>query len=130
MGTKTRGFDSLIRDLQTLPERAAETFPRVLGQGGLQIKKDWQARWRIVQVHGHIPHLIRGVGYDVTERTTSWSVEVGVATRNRQAFLAKVITYGTLTSAPHDAGLAAMDVEDPKFVRAVGEAAVELLDGS
>lgn len=127
MGTSTRGMDAWIRDLETLPERAAEKFPRVLGQGGLQIKKDWKAAWNLVQVHGHIPHLIRAVGYDVHERRDSWSVEVGVRIPSRQGFLAEIITYGTLTSAPHDAGLAALDVEDPKYVRAVAEAAEKLL---
>jgi hypothetical protein len=129
MGTSTRGMDALIRDLETLPERAADKFPRVLGQGGLNIKRDWQAAWRRVQVHGHIPHLIRAVGYDVHEHRDSWSAKAGVRVPSRQGFLAKVITYGTLTSAPHDAGLAAMDVEDPKYVRAVAEVAQKLLEG-
>src|SRR5262245_49157094 len=132
MGASTRGLDELLADFETLPERAAEKFPRVLGQGGLQIKKDWRERWKLItgpRGHSHIPHLLYAVGYDVDEYRDHWRVKVGVAALNRQSFLAEIITYGTLTSAPHDAGQAALDDEDPRFVNAVAQAAQELLEG-
>ena len=130
MGTTARGMDAWIRDLATLPERAAEEFPKVLSRGGLNIKKDWRARWRALSAprRGHIRPLIAAVGYDTHQRAGTWSAHVGVKAGSKQAFLASIITYGTLTSGPHDAGLAAMDSEDPKFVRAVAEVAQGLFE--
>lgn len=132
MGLKVTGMDEWLRDLETLPERAPKAFRPVVKRAGVQIKRDWQARWRAISAdHGHIPHLIRGVGFDdVDEHGSTFSVEVGVDPRNRQAFLSKIITYGTLTSRPHDAGQAALNVEIPKFEKAIGKAAVDLLEGT
>lgn len=130
MGTTVRGLDELIRDFRSLPERSAEKFARLLGKGALNIKKDWQESWRRVQVHGHIPHLIRDTGYDVHARRDRFSAEVGVRYPSQQGFLAEIITYGTLTSAPHDAGLHALEAEDPRYVQAVAELAQHLVDGS
>jgi hypothetical protein len=130
MGLKVTGMDEWLTDLRTLPERAPKAFRAVVSRAGVQIKLDWKARWRAISAdHGHIPHLIRGVGYDVHEHGSNFSLEVGVDPKNRQAFLAGIVTYGTLTSAPHDAGQAALDVEIPKFERAVGKVAVDLLEG-
>jgi len=130
MGLKVNGMDDWLADLRSLPERAPKVFRRIVERAGVQIKKDWRARWRAISTdHGHIPHLIRGVNYDITEHGSDFSLEVGVDPKNRQAFLSKIITYGTLTSAPHDAGQAALDAELPKFERAVGKAAADLLEG-
>jgi len=124
-------MDQWLADLETLPERAAEKFPRMLGRGGMNIKGDWKKLWQAAShIKGHIPHLIRGVGYDVHEKSTSWDVEVGVDPKNRQAFLSKIISFGTLTSAPHDAGQTALDAEDPRYVQNVADLAVKLLDGT
>lgn len=136
MGVRVVGMDELLRDLRTLPDRAGRVFPKVLSKGGLNIKGDWRRRWTEATrpgrrgPYGHIPHLLRGIGYDTSALKDAWSATIGVDSKNRQAFLSKILTYGTLTSGPHDAGLAALDVEDPRFVQAVADAAVELLDGS
>ena len=130
MGLKVTGMREWLDILETLPERAPKAFRGVVKRGGVQIKRDWQGRWRAISVEKHIPHLIRGVGFDdVEEHGSTFSVEVGVDPKNRQAFLSKIITYGTLTSRPHDAGLAALNTEAPKFERAAGKAALDLLEG-
>lgn len=130
MGTSTRGMDEWIADLETLAERAEEKFPRLLGRGALNIKNDWRARWqRLGGTGSHIPHLPRGIGYDVRSRRGGWEAEIGVSPDNRQAFLATIIEYGTLTSRPHPGGIPALDREDPRFVRAVATLAEELLHG-
>lgn len=129
MGVKITGMDEWIRDLDTLPERAPKKFKGVISRAGVQIKLDWRGRWQSMP-HKHIPHLVRGIGYDTSEKGNTFSVEVGVDPKNRQAFLAKIITYGTLTSGPHNAGQDALDTEVPKMERAALDVAVELLDES
>ena len=131
MGVTIRGLDEWMRDLETLEDRAQKRLGKVVGRGALNIKNDWKVRWTAIQsVHTAIPHLVRGVGYDTDERSPRFSADIGVNAKNPQAPLAHIIAYGTPGhNAPHDAGLDAMDAEDPRFVQAVADAAVELLDG-
>ena len=52
-----------------------------------------------------------------------------MARSNPQASLAHFAENGSPTSAPYPGGLPALRTEAPKFVRAVGELAVKLLNG-
>lgn len=131
MGVKVAGLDELLHDLEALPARAQEQFPGVLGRGGLQIKLDWKRRWspHIAAAPHHLPHVVRGIGYDVDRKGTKYTVEVGVSRRNPQASLAHFAELGSPTSAPYPGGLPALRTEAPKFVRAVAELAEKLLRG-
>jgi hypothetical protein len=130
MGLHVSGMSEWHRVLETLPERAPKAFRDVVKRGGVQMRIDWQRRWREVShAQGHIPHLIRAVGFDgVDEKGSTFSVEVGVDPKSRQAFLAKIITYGTLTSRPHDAGYEALQAEAPKTEYWAGKVAADLLE--
>lgn len=129
MGVSVSGMDEWLDDLKTLPERAAKEFRQVTSKAGLNIKTDWRHRWTTMS-HRHIPHLVpRSIGYDLSEDGMTFSVEVGVAEANLQAFLAEIITYGTLTSGPHDAGTPALETEAPKMAAAAEKVAADLLDG-
>jgi hypothetical protein len=131
LGSSVSGMDEWLRDLRTLPERAPKAFRGVMSRAGVQIKLDWKRRWsEVTHPQGHIPHLIRGIGYDLSETTTRFRVTVGVASNNRQAFLSKILEYGTLTSAPHPAGQLSLDAEVPKMEKAVGQVAEDLLNGA
>lgn len=130
MGTRTVGLTALIRDLETLAERAEETFPKVVSKGALNIKTDWRAGWNAIKRYPtHIPHIVSGIGYDTDDSPPEWSASVGVDAANRQAFLAHILEYGTVHNAPYPAGQAALDAEEPLFVKAVGDAGVDLLEG-
>jgi len=128
MGVEISGMDEWLRDLESLPERAPEKFKKVISRAGVQMKLDWRGRWQSMP-HKHIPHLVRGIGYDTKEKGAVYSVEVGVAETSRQAFLAKIIEYGTLTSGPHPGGQPALDAEAPRTAEAAGKAAEDLLEG-
>lgn len=129
MAVRVRGFVELEADLDSVPERARAELPKILGRAGMNIKADWRARWAKIQHHPtHIPHLLRGIGYDVEETPKGWGLTVGVAATNRQAFLAEVIERGTLTSPPHPGPVPALETEVPKFERALLDAAAKLLE--
>jgi hypothetical protein len=74
--------------------------------------------------------LIRNIGYDLSEKGFVYSVEAGPKAGTLQSGLAAYISFGTLTSAPHDAGQHAVDVELPKMERAAAQVAEDLLDGT
>lgn len=130
MGVKVRGLDELIRDFETLPERARKALPMIVKRGAGNIKDDWRASWLRMESHPTaIPHLVRGIGYDMVNLRDRWRAEIGVSASNSQAPLAHLIAYGTLGhNAPHDAGLHALDAEDPRFVHYVADKAVDLLE--
>jgi hypothetical protein len=131
MGVRVRGFTELIRDLETLPERADKVFPKVVSKGALNIKTTWRRRWdEIKHPPTHIPRLVSGIGYDTDFHSPKWSAEIGVASTNSQAPLAHLIEFGSIHNAPHPAGKLSLDEEEPRFVQAVADAAVDLLDGT
>lgn len=130
MGLHVSGLSEWQHVLETLPERAPKAFRDVVKRGGVQIKKDWQARWRAIShPKGHIPHLIRNIGFDdVDEDGATFSVKVGVQSGRMQTRLASIISYGSLTSRPHDAGLAALEAEVPNMERYALKVAGDLLE--
>lgn len=127
MGVEIEGMDDWLRTLETLPERAPKAFRQVASRAGVQMKLDWRSRWQGMP-HRHLKHLVRGIGYDLTEDGSTFSVEVGVDPTNRQAFLSKIIEYGSLTSGPHPGGQPALDAEAPKMADAALQVAAELLE--
>lgn len=130
MGLRVNGMDKWLEVLETLPERAPKAFRDVVKRGGVQIKKDWQRRWREAShPKGHIPHLIRNVGFDdVDEKGSTFSVTVGVQSGREQTRLAPIIEYGSLTSAPHPGGVPSLEAEVPNMEYWAAKVAAELLE--
>ena len=132
MGVKVTGLDELIRDLEALPEKAPKKFAAVVGRGATNVKRGWQRRWspRIGGGPENLPHVVRGIGYDrVPETGTHFEAEIGVSKRNPQASLAFFAELGSVNNAPHPGGLPSLLEEEPRFVQAVADTAVELLEG-
>jgi hypothetical protein len=119
-----------LRDLESLPARAEKAFKPVMKRAGVQIKKDWIARWSAMP-HAHIPHLVKpnAIGFDDPKADDFvYSVEVGVTSPRPQSRLATFIEFGTETSAPHPAGRPALEAEAPKMADAAEQVAADLLD--
>jgi len=133
MGVKVTGLDELIRDLEAVSEKGGKKFAAVVGKGATNIKRDWQRRWspRIGGGRQDLPHVVRGIGYDrVPEKGPRFVAEIGVSKRNPQASLAHFAEFGLVGQAPHPGGLPSLLAEEPRFVQAVADAAVELLEGN
>lgn len=130
MGLSKPGMAEWIADLESLPERAPKAFTPVMKRAGGNIKDDWSARWTAMP-HRHIPHLVRvsALSYDVNQKGWTFTVEVGVRGERLQARLASFIEYGTLTSAPHPAGMPALEAEAPRMAEWAAKAAEDLLNG-
>jgi len=132
VGAKITGLDELIRDLERFSDEGQRKFARVVGRGATNIKLAWQRRWspRIGGGWENLPHVVRGIGYDqVPERGHHFHAEIGVTRRNPQASLAHFAEYGLVGQAPHPGGLPSLLEEEPRFINAVGDVAVELLEG-
>lgn len=125
------GLDELIRDLEEFPEKSRPKFKAVVAKGAVNIKMEWRRRWspEIGKPPQNLPHVVRGIGYDTDETSHSFSAEIGVHASNPQASLAHFPEFGSVNNAPMPGGQPSLDEEDPRFVDAVADAAVDYFDG-
>lgn len=129
MGLRVNGMDKWLEVLESLPERAPKAFRQVVKRGGVQIKLDWKRRWQEAShPKGHIPHLIRNLGFDESEDGWKFMATIGVQSEMPQTRLAPIIEYGSLTSAPHPGGIPSLEAEEPNMRRWAEKVAAELLE--
>lgn len=119
------GLDEWLGALAKAEAEVDDKTQRVVGFGCNQIKKDWQRRWN---GYAHIPHLPRAISYDVDSAAGTITGEVGPDRLKMQGGLGSYIEFGTPTSGPIPGGLPSHEVEEPKFIRAMGDMAEGLLD--
>lgn len=109
-------------DREILPE-----VGKVVSKGALNIKRDWQARWRGLT---RLPGLARTITYDTETRGQIASAEIGPDhRRGGQAPLAHIPEYGMpqTNTPPHPGGRPALEAEAPRFERALADVAGDLL---
>lgn len=125
------GLDELIRDLEEFPEKSRPKFKAVVAKGAVNIKMEWRRRWspEVGKPPQNLPHVVRGIGYDTDETSHGFSAEIGVHASNPQAALAHFPEFGSVNNAPMPGGQPSLDEEDPRFVDAVADAAVDYFDG-
>lgn len=121
------GVRELIADLEVASDEAVGAVERVVGAGCRNIQVGVRRRWA---GHPHIPHLGRAVDYDVTREGDTVSGEVGPNRAKRQGGLGSYIELGTVHSGPIPALSPELDIEAPKFERALGDLAADLLEGA
>ena len=121
------GFDELIADLGKVGNTIRKEGKQVVSRGALNIKKDWQKRWR---GHPHIPDLPRAINYDVGVNEARITAEVGPEqNKTSQANMAHIIDeFGRVNVPPLPASIPALAAEAPKFVRAVEDLAVKAVE--
>lgn len=112
---------------------APNAMERIVGQGCNNIKKDWTARWRRGR-GSHIPHIHRAIKYEVRRKGPSIVGQVWVSHLRSQGVLGHFIEWGNTRyalarNAPIPGGLPALLVEEPRFVKFVGDQAIGLLVG-
>jgi hypothetical protein len=123
-GVEVTGMREWIAALKYSAAQIEDHGKRIVGQGCNNIKKDWRARWT---GYSHIPHLPRTLNYEVNGGTTI----VGTVWPRRemlQGKLASYIEFGTIYSGPIPGGQPALDAEEPRFVAAVEDLAIRLLE--
>lgn len=103
-----------------------EEVKKVTGRGCNNIKQEWKRRW---SGHAHLPHLPHTINYDVTRKGDIITGEVGPdRLKGGQAPLAAIIEYGQGANAPIPGGAPALEMEAPRYERALANLGVELLD--
>lgn len=124
---RIEGLDELIRAFEEFPVKSRPAFRAVVAKGALNIKLAWRRRWlpEIGKAPINLPHVVRGIGYDVDQTSHSVTAEIGVHRLNPQAALAHFPEFGSVKNPPMPGGLPSLVEEDPRFVDAVADAAVD-----
>ncbi len=114
------------RDLHDLPKEIVRQGEAVVKKGALNIKKGWRRRW---EGHPHIKHLPRAIGFDMDTTPERIHAEIGVDKHMPQGPLGHIIEFGVPGhNLPFPAGAFALDEEAPRFVKAVGDLGVKVLE--
>lgn len=108
----------LCDDWDVLPERFMPRVQSRVNRGALNIKKEWKRRW---EGHDHIPHLPNAISYDVTRKGDWVGSETGPDKQKRQGPLGNIIEFGDGENAPIPGGVPALELEEPRFVDALGD---------
>ena len=125
---QVRGFDRLRDDIVDGQADADREFRQVVSRGALNVKMDWARRWTGI---GHLPHIARAISYDIAGGSGRWSAEIGPDKLRRQGPLGTIIedAHGLARNRATHAGNRAGRAEEPRFVRAVADAAQDAVGG-
>lgn len=108
------------------PARAVKGGYGVVSKGSLNIKQD--AR-RMAPGADHARHYPSSINYDVTVNGPLIEGEIGPVEGRRQWGLGNLLEYGSAHNVPHPHLEPALDIEEPKFIRAAGQLAEEAVHG-
>lgn len=111
-------------DLGLAGFKASAAAQAVVTKGATNIKADWRSRWSGM---AHAPRLPDAITFDVRPLLRGWSAEIGPDKDRPQGALGNLIEYGSENNAPNAGGAPALDVEGPKFEKALADAAEHLL---
>lgn len=121
------GLNEIVADLTKAASRAPGEVVKVLAKGALNIKTD--ARRRVTGL-AHAPAYPAAIGYDVYHLLGSARARIGPDKAARQGALGNILEFGTVKNAPIPHLSPALSVEEPRFVGALEDLAVRLLEGS
>lgn len=126
MGVTVSGLHELEDDLQKAVDESIERTEKVVSKGALQIKNATKQGW---SGFAHAPALPNAVTYDIDVSGTVVSAEIGPDKAKRQGALGNLLEFGSVNNAPRPALNPALDAEEPRFIKALEDLEVHLLEG-
>lgn len=118
------GLTELEVTLSRAASRALTESAAVVGKGSLNIKRDWQARWKGLR---HAPALPWAISYDVFYTIGAIRSEIGPDKGKRQGALGNLLEFGSVNNAPTPGGAPALAAEAPKTEKAFEDLSERLL---
>lgn len=128
------GFDmrevrALAADLLASEGPVREGARKSIKVGATHTKTDAQRAIRAVTGRngGHAKHYPRSIDYDILD--DGLAAEIGPSIGKKQAFLGKILEYGTATSPPHPHLIPAAESEQERIAQGLSEAVAKALRG-
>lgn len=119
--------NQLVAELETKAQRVGADAAAVVRKGALNVKTD--AR-RFASGLAHAPVYPYSIGYDIVGdgRFGSIAAEIGPDKAKPQGALGNILEYGTVNNAPFAHLGPALDIEGPRFEKALLDVAGEVFD--
>lgn len=122
-------FDSselmaLAASFGRMDRKVGPALTPVVTRGAQHIKDGWASRASGI---GHAPHYPRSISYDVLSWHRGAEAVIGPDKDRKQGALGNILEYGTSKNAPRADGAAALDEEEPNFLRALERAQGDVL---
>jgi hypothetical protein len=114
------GVRDLADDLADARPRILAALTPVVSKGALNIKND---AIRLISGHPRSVHYPRSIGYDLEVIGTEISAEIGPDKERTQGALGNILEFGTSKNAPIPHLGPALTTEEPKYVKAIEDAA-------
>ncbi|HXH57727.1 hypothetical protein [Iamia sp.] len=118
------GLDALVADLAGAPVKVQAGGIAIIQRGALNIKRDAQ---RFSAGIGHAPHYPRSITYETTVRVGDVEAVIGPDKDRPQGALGNLLEFGSSNNAPISHLGPALDLEGPRFVKALGDIAGDIL---
>lgn len=115
---EAHGLDILVADLTRAPLKVQVDARKVVQRGANNVKRD--AR-RLVTGLAHAPLYPQSITYDTALKAGGWEAEIGPDKDRPQGALGNILEYGTSKNAPLTHLGPALDLEGPRFERAMEE---------
>lgn len=114
------GLDELVRDMGDAPGKAQRKVDGLVRKGAVNIKNDAQ---RLISGLAHAPLYPRSIGFDAGWKGSTFEAEVGPDKAMPQGALGNLLEYGSSQNAPLAHLGPALDLEGPKFEKAMEDLA-------
>ena len=122
MDIQLEGFEALAEQLDQAGDRVAKDLYPVVKKAAQNIKTVWRRKAkRTGAAHGKLYWL--AIDYDIARLGDRIDAVIGPQSEKPQGGMGRGFEYGSIHTAPHPDGEAAVEAEAPKF-RAQAEAAV------
>lgn len=126
MDFDTSGLDRLAADLAKVPFASEKTIPKALAVTARHIKDDWNDN---LYRDGHANRTGRSITYDLSHPSRAeFEAEIGaVRGSGKQAYITRLLEYGSAHNPPHGGGSGALDKNTEDFVQGIQKAAADAL---
>lgn len=113
-----------IDTLKQAAESVADQTEKVVSKGALNVKKDAKD---IISGRAHLPHYPNSITYDIERAEGEIRAQIGPDKEKRQGPLGNILEYGSVNNAPIPHLSPALDLEEPRFERALADLGETLL---
>lgn len=118
------GLTELVADLTAAPGRAQRKVDGVVRKGAVNVKNDAQ---RLISGLAHAPLYPASITFDAKWELGGYVAEIGPDKDRPQGALGNLLEYGSANNAPLTHLGPALDLEGPKFEKAIADLADGLL---
>lgn len=118
-------LSDLADDLRRAAADVLDEGEKVVSKGALNVKNEARDR---ISGRAHLPHYPSSISYDLDRDGASVTAHIGPDKERRQGPLGNLIEFGSIHNDPIPHLNPALDNEEPRFERAVGDLGARLLE--